>query len=223
MSVINNISLAWTGDFKSLKQFTADVLKLNGDWTQPGGDKKVFANGDITLIWRKTKYLLSVDGRKSVEVKKRICEEMFRDNSKSASPLSIQEAQEGVTADTCMEEIERLKEGQLTNTELIQTLADSIAECADVISKLQGSRVISSIQDPCFKSRISDDDNDSQNANSTIVNGSVVLGELPGLLTNNNNNRYANSTKINGSGVLDELFDPPTNKNVYFPPEEKKF
>ena len=220
MSVINNISLAWTGDFESLKQFTAHVLKLDGDWTQPGGDKKVFASGDITLIWRKTKYLLSVDGRKSVEVKKRICEEMFRDNPKSASPLSIQEAQEGVTAGTCMEEIERLKEGQLTNTELIQTLADSISECADVISKLQESRVSSSIQDPCFKSRISDD-NDSQNANSTLVNGSVVLGELPGLLTNNINNRYANSTKINGSGVLDELFDPPTKKNVYFPPGKK--
>ena len=46
----------------------ADVLKLNGDWTQPGGGKKLFASGDITLIWRKTKYLLSVDGRKSVEV-----------------------------------------------------------------------------------------------------------------------------------------------------------
>ena len=142
-------------------------MKLNGDWSQPGGDKKVLTNGDITLIWRKTKCLLSVDGRNSVEVKKRICEEMFRDNSKSASPLLIQEAHEGVTAGTCMEEIERLKEGQLTNSELIQTLADSIAEFADVISKLQESRVSSSIQDPRFKSRISDDDNYSQNANST--------------------------------------------------------
>ena len=109
ISVINNISLAWTDDFNSLKQFTADVLKLNGEWTQPGGDKKVFASGDITLIWRKTKYLLSVDGGKSMEVKKRICEEMFRDNSKLAPPLSIQEAQEGVTAGTYMEEIERSK------------------------------------------------------------------------------------------------------------------
>jgi hypothetical protein len=37
---IENISLAWTGDFVSLKQFSSEVLKLDGEWSQPGGDKK---------------------------------------------------------------------------------------------------------------------------------------------------------------------------------------
>ena len=43
MHFIDKINIAWTGDFECLKQFTNEFLKLHGDWSQPGGDKKVFA------------------------------------------------------------------------------------------------------------------------------------------------------------------------------------
>ncbi len=34
------LSLAWTGEFDSLKEFVKDSLKLDGEWSQPGGDTK---------------------------------------------------------------------------------------------------------------------------------------------------------------------------------------
>ena len=37
-----DLSFAWTGDYDALKVFVVDDLKLNGNWEQPGGDKKVF-------------------------------------------------------------------------------------------------------------------------------------------------------------------------------------
>ena len=49
-----NLSLAWTGDFDSLKKFSNEVLNLDGEWTQPGGDKKLFTFGNSSIVWRKT-------------------------------------------------------------------------------------------------------------------------------------------------------------------------
>jgi hypothetical protein len=39
-SLLDNLSIAWTGDFDSLRKFTSNELKLDGNWEQPGGDKK---------------------------------------------------------------------------------------------------------------------------------------------------------------------------------------
>ena len=49
MHFIDKINIAWTGDFECLKQFTNEFLKLHGDWSQPGGDKKVFACNYLTM------------------------------------------------------------------------------------------------------------------------------------------------------------------------------
>ena len=35
----NNLCIAWTGDFESLKQFVSEHLKLEGTWSHPGGEK----------------------------------------------------------------------------------------------------------------------------------------------------------------------------------------
>ena len=75
---IENISVAWTGDFDSLKQFSNEVLKLDGEWTQPGGDKKVFTFGNSVMVWRKNKGILNIDGERSDEIKRRICEVMLK-------------------------------------------------------------------------------------------------------------------------------------------------
>ena len=51
-----------------LKCFVKDNLKLKGIRTQPGGDKKVFALDDSTLIWRKNKGILLIDGERARDI-----------------------------------------------------------------------------------------------------------------------------------------------------------
>ena len=56
--LIGNICFAWTGDYEALKTFVASDLKLNGNWEQPGGDKKVFYFNNNSIAWRRNKGLL---------------------------------------------------------------------------------------------------------------------------------------------------------------------
>ena len=67
-----NLSLAWTGDFDSLKKFSNEVLNLDGERTQSGGDKKFFTFGNSSIVWRKTKGLLLFKGEQSMAVKTKI-------------------------------------------------------------------------------------------------------------------------------------------------------
>ena len=83
---IENISHAWTGDLVSLKQFSSEVLKLDGKWSQPGGDKKLFTFGNSTMVWRKNKHVLTINGERSEEIKKQICEVMLKDNLTLPTP-----------------------------------------------------------------------------------------------------------------------------------------
>jgi hypothetical protein len=61
------------GDFESLKYFVADSFKLNGTRSQPGGDKKVFVAEDASIIWRKTKSILTIEGVKANQLKREVC------------------------------------------------------------------------------------------------------------------------------------------------------
>jgi hypothetical protein len=49
-SLLDNLSIAWSGDFDSLKKFTGDELNLNGNWEHPGGEKKIFNNNNNRFI-----------------------------------------------------------------------------------------------------------------------------------------------------------------------------
>ena len=135
---IENISVAWTGDFDSLKQFSNEVLKLDGEWTQPGGDKKVFTFGNSVMVWRKNKGILNIDGERSDEIKRRICEVMFKDNCTLLTPPL--QSNSSMTTDALMDDMEGLKQGQMLNSEIIQSLAESVSELASAISCLQYSK-----------------------------------------------------------------------------------
>ena len=76
-----NLSLSWTSDFGSLKTLVEEIVKLDGEWTQPGGDKKHFEHGNSSISWRKNKQLLSIDGEKSSENNMEICKIMLKDSS----------------------------------------------------------------------------------------------------------------------------------------------
>ena len=64
--IMANLSLAWNGDYNSLKSLVKDALKLDGIWEQPGGYKKVFTSTDFTFIsWLKDKKILTIVGKNS--------------------------------------------------------------------------------------------------------------------------------------------------------------
>ena len=41
----------WKGNLPQLKSFVSNELNLNGKWSLPGGETKVFKNSQITLKW----------------------------------------------------------------------------------------------------------------------------------------------------------------------------
>ena len=64
-------NIAWSGDFGSLKQFFKDVLNFGGEWSQPGGDKKVFTRGKSSISWRKSKSLLHFEGEEQLQLRRK--------------------------------------------------------------------------------------------------------------------------------------------------------
>ena len=128
----NNLCIAWTGDFESLKQFVSEHLKLEGTWSHPGGDKKLFTSEDATISWRKSKNLLSVVGEKATDIVKELCKLICKDpvGTESLGLLS------GEPADI-YGDIEELKSGQITNSEAIRAMSDSVLHISSVLSQFQ--------------------------------------------------------------------------------------
>ena len=57
--VVNNLKLAWMGDYSSLKLTVDEFLKLDGEWASRGGERKVFyCNGLPLLTWFKKKKVI---------------------------------------------------------------------------------------------------------------------------------------------------------------------
>jgi hypothetical protein len=94
-------------------------LKLTGTWSQPGGDKKVFVAEDASIVWRKNKNILTIEG---VKAKREVCRYIC-DYSSESSHAST--------------EIEDLRQGQQSNEEAIQALSDTISRMGAVVSQFQ--------------------------------------------------------------------------------------
>lgn len=72
-----NLKLAWSGDLVSLKLFVEKSLKLDGIWSSPGGEKKLFKNDNTSIIWLKNKRYLSIEGEHAKEIKRRMLSIIF--------------------------------------------------------------------------------------------------------------------------------------------------
>jgi hypothetical protein len=51
---------SWAGDLESLKHF--DYLSLKCEWRSPGGEKKTFTDGSVSIAWWSNKKFLSLNG-----------------------------------------------------------------------------------------------------------------------------------------------------------------
>ena len=85
----------------------------------------MFTFGNSVMVWRKNKSVLKIDGERSDEIKRRICEVMFKNNCTFLTPPL--QSNSSMTAD----------EGQILNSEIIQSLGESVSELAYAISRLQ--------------------------------------------------------------------------------------
>ena len=56
-----------------MKAFVVNDLKLSGTWEQPGGDKKVFKFNNSSIVWRKSKGFLQIEGEEVGYVMQRLC------------------------------------------------------------------------------------------------------------------------------------------------------
>ncbi len=209
---MENLGIAWSGDFNSLKQFVKDVLKLVGEWSQPGGDRKVFAFGSSSISWRKSKVCLQLEGEETITIKKKICELMLEGEITSQRQMNSSSSPE-----MSAEEIESLRTGQLVNSEAIQSLAESVAQISSILSELKTNseykvngesqtnmKVMSSLEmrnefeyanlkeDNLIVSEDLTDLNNNKNDQSTLLSNSII-----DLTINNMQSSYANAKSTN--------------------------
>ena len=45
-----NLRLSWVGDHDSLKEFVKDSLMVQGTWSSPVGEKKLFEAENLTIL-----------------------------------------------------------------------------------------------------------------------------------------------------------------------------
>ena len=136
-----NLCFAWSGDFESLKLFIEEDLKLDGTWSHPGRDKKLFSTENITISWRRDKSILWRKGENADSLMKNLSDMMlergkYNNNSDIISKPSLSGKQFDI-----YNEIESLKTGQPINRELVQTLSNSTG-CPKKTQKLLKSPIV---------------------------------------------------------------------------------
>lgn len=174
-----NLRLSWIGDHDSLKEFVRDSLILQGTWSSPAGEKKLFEAEGLTILWLKNKKFLAVDGKDAKEIRSRLIRAMctssdlasvnatvdratntenFVDDNLSVNhgevmlhdlPTSAGQAHSSVQFDSA-EDIENLKTEQMINNETVRSLAESVDRLASIVAEIQ-TKVESEAEDPCGK------------------------------------------------------------------------
>ena len=130
--LFERLCFAWSGDYESLKQFVKDDLNLEGTWSQPGGDRKLFTLGDSTILWKKNKNVLRLDGARANEIMQSLCKLMCS----FEAPISDDRQPSMQSAAVC-DTLGDLQRGQSVNSEAIQALSGTITHITSVMSQFQ--------------------------------------------------------------------------------------
>jgi hypothetical protein len=140
MATRNKFSLAWTRDYESQKQFVYKTFTLEGSWSQPGDNRKLFTFEDSTILWRKkNEYLFSFDGSKANYFKKELCKRIYVGPKTTFEILAICITQVKFTQANLYMDRENIKQDQLVNVEAIWIIVGLIVlHITSVISRLYG-------------------------------------------------------------------------------------
>ena len=196
-----NISLAWTGDLESLKLFVKKILNLDGVWSQPGSDRKVFTYADSSVMWRKNKGLLSFAGEKSDKVKQEVCKHLCMDNSTKPTQSVLDQSDE--PSNDCAEAIESLKSDQKLSNETIQSSAESVSRISTVVSQLQTRLESSEFNTPYLYSQTKESGNVNQLKNDDSC---IVMTELSKSPEHTNIDLRAMGIKENEQSTPSEIY-----------------
>ena len=72
-----NLRLSWAGDLNSLKEFVENTLELQGNWSSPAGEKKLFVANNVKILWWKNKKFLTIEGDDTNRIKNGIVNTLF--------------------------------------------------------------------------------------------------------------------------------------------------
>ncbi|CAB3997959.1 Hypothetical predicted protein [Paramuricea clavata] len=72
-----NLRLSWAGDFDRLKEFVKSDLELQGSWSSPANEKKLFVSDNVELLWWKNKKFLKINGEDANRIKRCMINAMF--------------------------------------------------------------------------------------------------------------------------------------------------
>ena len=115
-----------------MKQFVKDDLNLEGTWSQPGGDRKLFTLGDSTILWKKNKNVLRLDGARANEIMQSLCKLMCS----FEAPISDDRQPSMQSAAVC-DTLGDLQRGQSVNSEATQALSGKITHITSVMSQFE--------------------------------------------------------------------------------------
>ena len=87
-----NLRLSWIGDHGSLKEFVRDNLILQGTWSSPAGEKKLFESEGLTILWLKNKKFLAVNGKDAKEIRSRLIKAMCTSSDFACVNTSVDRA-----------------------------------------------------------------------------------------------------------------------------------
>ena len=222
-----DLSFAWTGDYDALKVFVVDDLKLNGNWEQPGGDKKVFKFNNSSIVWRKNKGFLQIEGEEVGYVMRRLCAKILSEYTNTENVNNIDVSCQTVADLECVSvesEIEELKTSQAVDREIILSLSDTVAQIAGFIKQLQEQNCSNSqikstpshvqnipnennIKEICINKVTNGpreiDVSDAVNSNSQVK----TLSQVEKISNGNNNNEIGINRVVNGSKEVMEAGD----------------
>ncbi|CAB3985311.1 Hypothetical predicted protein [Paramuricea clavata] len=72
-----NLRLSWACDFDRLKEFLKSDLELQGSWSSPADEKKLFVSNNVELLWCKNKNFLKINGEDANRTKRCMINAMF--------------------------------------------------------------------------------------------------------------------------------------------------
>ena len=205
-ALCDNLCIAWSGDYDSLKKFISEDLKLDGNWEQPGSDKKVFKTDNFSVSWRKSKSLLHFEGDETRNIAQVLCAVIVKNfdpavnkdtntsnsnsscKTKSTSLLPLSGAS---CKCTDIHSDIQVKLSQSVNREAIQALSDSVACITEAITQFQedidksrsnkkAKNISNFMQEPIGKQNIHvvNDANDS-NAPDNSYGPDIGVNEVP--------------------------------------------
>ena len=224
--MLSNLKLSWTGDLASLKTFVENNLNLQGTWSSPGEEKKLFVAENLTIQWLKNKKFLSIEGKNVNKVVHYLIEYICSDSDQQnydACNIDNTEIHSKKKATNVIMDGEFLMESQSSVicrcSELSHEVADLKLDLVSIESKLCErihtiENKISSMNDHT-KEEFSICGNLTTNVPTTpmlVVRDGEKLAEKLREYNNDNENEYINrDTKAK---VRNDLYHNCSNDNV---------